>query len=249
MIYMEHLAVNIFNVEIAGHTAQIETSHVRSLAICRNFITDKPAEFILHIDQQDIDKEREQYERLNGTCTLWDGALETLAFHRLLSERLIDYNVIMMHGAAISYNNSAFIFSAPSGTGKSTHIMKWLRNLPEAYVINGDKPFIVMDNNPMVCGSPWSGKEGLYSNSIVPLKAIVFMERSQENQIRQIPFSEAFFDLYREVNHTDNVLKMQKTLGLLQILKDKVAFYKFCFNNYKDNCFDIAYKTLVGGVK
>lgn len=106
--------------------------------------------------------------------------------HSLLSTKLIDYGAFLMHGVAVAYDNRAYIFSAKSGTEKSTHALQWIKHLPEALIINGDKPIIATntDGRPtMACGSPWGGKENYYTNTMVPLKSIVMMERAEENQI------------------------------------------------------------------
>ena len=140
-----------------------------------------------------------------------------------------------------------YIFSAASGTGKTTHICKWLRHLPKAFVVNGDKPFLKFKNDGTVlaCGSPWAGKENLYTNTMVPLKAIVLMERAEENHIEQISFAEAFPFLLQQIYRPINEEKMRKTLQMLQRLSLAVTFWRFQCNNYKDDCFDVIYNALV----
>ena len=237
--------VNRFKIRIANRICEIETLHIRSMAICRSFITNDPPELTVCIRQQDIDQERAQYEEIYGECTLWDGALEVLALHRLLSEKLIEYNTLMMHGAAVAYQDKAYLFTAPSGTGKTTHILQWLKHLPDAFVVNGDKPFIGMNHPPMVYGSPWAGKESLYNNTSVPLKAIVLLERAPINHICRISFSDAFPALYKQIYRPENPELMRKTLRMLKGLNDTVLFYRFQCNNFREDCFDTAYNALV----
>lgn len=237
-----------FKVGIAGHIVGIETIHARAMAMCHNFITDQKPEFNIKIDLQDIEKEREKYIAEHGECKIKDSSLEIMALQRKLSDGLNNFGVIMLHGAAVVYDNKTYIFSAKSGTGKSTHIFKWISNLSEAYVINGDKPFISTDPIPMVYGSPWAGKEDLYRNSSAPLKAIVFLERDEDNSILRIAFPEAFPLLYEQIYRTNDNIQMRKTLASLQKLGEKVEFYKFKINNFKDDCFRVAYDTLVRGL-
>ena len=237
-----------FNVKIAGHVAGVESLHIRTKAICRDFITDETPEFYIHITQEDIDKEREMHKAVFGDCTLWDGSLEPVALHELLSTKLIDYDCFMMHGVAVAYQGNSYVFSAKSGVGKSTHALKWLENLLEAKIVNGDKPIISMQADgmkPLACGTPWAGKENIYTNIMVPLKAIVFMERSEDNQIDRISFTEAFPLLLQQVFQTPDEIKMRKTLQLMQRLYPEVSFWRFRCNNFKEDCFDIAYKALV----
>ena len=72
--------------------------------------------------------------------------------------------------STILYN----LFTAKSGTGKSTHTRYWLEAFGNrAAIINDDKPFIRLDTPaPMICGAPWSGKHGLDTNLSVPLAGI-----------------------------------------------------------------------------
>lgn len=241
-----------FRIKIAGHVAEVESLHIRSKAICRDFLSDGLPEFKIRLEQQDIDKERNIYTELYGDCTLWDSTLETFALHALLSTKLIDYGSFMMHGAAVAYDSSAYVFSAKSGTGKTTHVLQWLKHLPGAKIINGDKPIITIGDDrqtTMVCGSPWGGKENYYTNIMVPLRSIVFMERAEENSIKRIPFAEAFTSFLPQVFHPDDEEKMRQTLRLMQQLKHEVSFWHFQFNNFKEDCFDVAYNALVRGAK
>ena len=141
------------------------------------------------------------------------------------------------------------MFTAPSGVGKTTHILKWLDHCPDAFVVNGDKPFILVPpdkGQPLVFGSPWSGKENMYTNTTVPLKSIILMERSEDNHIEQISFAEAFPSLFQQVYRPDEPEKMQMTLHLLQALTPSVSFWRFQCNNFKEECFQVAYSALHG---
>ncbi len=238
-----------FKLRIAGYVIQVETQHIRTSAICHHFLTDGTPDFSLRIEQQDIDAEKEKMIRSDGDCTLWDSSLEVLAFFTRLTERLIDEGTLLMHGAVIALDGQAYLFTAPSGTGKTTHIMQWLDHCPDAFVVNGDKPFIRFSGDgtpPLACGSPWAGKEGLTSRAAVPLKAIVLLERAENNHIDPISFTEAFPTLLRQTYHPEDPEKMRKTLQLLRRLTPAVSFWRFRCNNFKDDCFPTAYRALTG---
>lgn len=97
----------------------------------------------------------------------------------------------------------------------------------------------------MVCGSPWAGKENMYTNAMVPLKSIILIERSEYNYIEQISFTEAFPFLLQQVFRPDEEEKARKTIRLMQHLHPAVSFWRFKCNNFKDDCFDVAYNALV----
>lgn len=237
-----------FNFFIAGFVIHAETFHTRPKAICRDYIVnDTPSDIDICITEKDIDLDRIEYEAIFDIFDPWEGFLEVSTLCRLVTERLIDYDTILLHGATIAVDQKAYIFSAPSGTGKTTHILKWLKNLRQSTVVNGDKPFLKFEKNGTVnaCGSPWAGKENMNTNKIVPLKSIVLMERAEENYIEQISFAEAFPKLLQQVYHPKDEGKMRKTLHLLQRLNTAVSFWRFQCNNFKDDCFEVAYNALV----
>ncbi len=99
----------------------------------------------------------------------------------------------VLHGSAIAYKGEGVIFSAPSGTGKSTHTSLWKQCFGDDVVfVNDDKPALrFKDGKTMMYGAPWSGKTDLNTNICVPLKAIVAVQRGEENSIEQLPFTDA----------------------------------------------------------
>ena len=80
---------------------------------------------------------------------------------------------------------------------------------------------------------------------MVPLKAIVLMERGENNKIEEITFEKALSFLLRQTYMPEDVEKMKKTLALVAKLKDGVKFYKYVFNNMKDDAFEVAYGMIV----
>ena len=80
---------------------------------------------------------------------------------------------------------------------------------------------------------------------MVPVKAIIIMERSENNHIERISFSESFLYLLQQVYNPEDEEKMRKTLRLMQQMSSSVSFWHFQFNNFKEDCFDVAYRALV----
>ena len=93
---------------------------------------------------------------------------------------------IVLHAAAIEYNGGGIVVSAPAGTGKSTHCDLWTENYGAEY-INGDRPLLrIVGDEPVVCGTAWSGTASIYKNVRVPLTAIIFIEQHPENIIEKL---------------------------------------------------------------
>ena len=242
--------MNHFNVCIAGHVIRLETLHAQIQADFVDYPADGTPEFCVHVEQRDIEAARMQSSSPQRDDPRYDLILEKQALHRLLTERLLDEDILLLHGAVIAVEDQAFLFTAPSGTGKTYQIYHWLINCPDAFVVNGDKPFIRFSDDgtpPLACGSPWAGKENLYTNTMVPLKAIVLMERTENhNHIEQISFASAFPTLLQQTYRPEDADKTRKTLQLLRRLDPAVSFWRFRFDNFKPDCFTTAYRALTG---
>ncbi|MEE3450587.1 MAG: PqqD family protein [Acutalibacteraceae bacterium] len=110
--------------------------------------------------------------------------------------RLVSTNNIMIHAAAVIYQNQGILFCGVSGAGKSTQANLWKKYL-KAEILNYDKPCIIKNNSKYyVSGSPWSGKEGVYKNEYVDIRSIVFVNKSSENRIKKCTPSNAYAYLY-----------------------------------------------------
>ncbi|MBE7051031.1 MAG: hypothetical protein E7395_00475 [Ruminococcaceae bacterium] len=94
----------------------------------------------------------------------------------------------VFHSSSLCCSDGGVLFSAESGTGKSTHTALWLSEFDDAQIINDDTPIIKLNRTGGVdlCGTPWAGTTGINLNKVVPLKAIVFIERSKTNSIRRV---------------------------------------------------------------
>lgn len=109
-------------------------------------------------------------------------------------EALLHFDGFMLHSSGVVKDGYAYLFSADPGTGKSTHTGLWQKYFGEdkALIINDDKPAIRMvDDKLYVYGTPWSGKTDKNINMRVPLGAIVFLERAEDNWVKRIQSSEA----------------------------------------------------------
>lgn len=105
--------------------------------------------------------------------------------------RLLFHQGILIHAAAIEWEGKGIMFSAPSGTGKTTQANLW-KQFMGAVVLNGDRSVVrIIDEKPYVHGSPWCGSSQEYLNRRSPLSAIIILEQAQENSIRRLDKKEA----------------------------------------------------------
>jgi len=120
---------------------------------------------------------------------------ELYAMNIPLCEWLPSHDRLTMHGVALEYNGKSYIFTAESGTGKSTRAFLCQQLLGKdsdgkwrATIINGDKPILWFRNDRVLaCGTPWSGKEGLQANRCVPLGGIFLLQRLEDAPSDSIP--------------------------------------------------------------
>lgn len=138
--------------------------------------------------------------RQHPTLTLTD--FEYMFTGLVFSDRLTYLNGMILHGSSLAFDGNGLVFSAPSGTGKSTHAALWRRQYGERVcMINDDKPAIRFDvaGTPVIYGTPWSGKTDLNTNTAAPLRALVFLERQSQNTIRQLSATESLLYIGREL--------------------------------------------------
>lgn len=180
-----------FLMKIAGHTARVESLFESTRDYFRSYLCDGQPDFSVTVtrenllfEQQLADEEaREEGFRLRRFT---DPFLERAAIQRAFAEYLFDRDILLFHGSLVAVDGQGYLFTARSGTGKSTHTRLWCQVFGDrAVMVNDDKPFLqIFPTGVTAWGSPWSGKHGLDTNLAVPLRGICLLERGAENRIR-----------------------------------------------------------------
>ncbi len=224
-----------FTVRLADVNIKVTSIYSDVYDLCKDYLTDDEPEFSVEIVQADIDYEKVVNIReaeVEGIPVIEypDSYLETLAVYRKIASLLLDREIMLMHGAVVAVDDKAWLFTAPSGTGKTTHINLWLENIPGSYVVNGDKPLIRLSPSPVVYGTPWAGKEGLNRNVGVPLCGIVLLNRGVENEIEEVSFATCMPVLVQQSYRPKDRVGVEKTLGLICKLGKAVPLYSLKCN-------------------
>lgn len=169
---------------------------------------------------------------------------EYLAIYRALSEAMLSFDGFLMHASVLEKDGVAYAFTAPSGTGKSTHARIWRENIENVHMVNDDKPIIrLIDGIPHACGTPWCGKHMLGENVVVPLGGICFLEQAAENSIsRREPSDEMHAILSQIYRPTDRDLLI-KTLELADRVFGGVPIWRMKCNMKPEAAF-MSYKTM-----
>lgn len=223
--------------KIADKVIEVTSLHEKVHNYCKDYASDEVADFLVSTTQEDIDfeaqreiicAEREGREPLKSS----DDYREELAVYRKIAEKMPDYNTVLFHGSVIAVDGQGFLFTAKSGTGKSTHTRLWREYFGDkAIMVNDDKPLLkITDNGVIAYGTPYNGKHQLGCNMSVPIKALCILTRGEKNSIVRIEKSDAYAMLLQQVYRPIKTLQMAKTLRLIDELAVNVELYRLTCN-------------------
>lgn len=241
-----------FTLRIAEHGIAVKAMFESTRSFCAEYLWEGKADFSVEISPADIAFEREKSARedeIEGipVRNFSDGYLETIAVQRKITEALFGYDVLLFHGSVVAVDGQGYLFTAKSGTGKSTHTRLWRQLLGDrAVMVNDDKPFLhCTEAGVTVYGTPWNGKHGLSTNMAVPLRAVCILERGTENRIRRIDAKEALFWLLQQSSRPQQPSLMGRYLELLDTMAAGTAFYRLqC--NMEPEAARVAYEAMSG---
>ncbi|MBQ3235333.1 MAG: hypothetical protein IJA97_04140 [Clostridia bacterium] len=210
--------------KIAGIVMEIayKFSYTEDMLKKYEYFGGEPTAVTVRIDEDDF---KSEVLRSNGEP---DCFIENSAILRKLSNILLqDYNAMLFHGSTVKYNDKAYIFTAPSGTGKSTHTKLLKEYLGDKITyINDDKPILKVEGDGvMVYGSPWNGKHGLGENTCAPLEAICVVTRADTNSIEKVSPVSFMQVLFEQSMGFDDEVGAGKVLEILSSVLSGAKFY------------------------
>ena len=225
-----------FTISLAGIPVGVSALYQSTEDFCRDYLTDEGPEFRVEITREDISAEK-KYSALQDQRDgipqrrIKSSYLETLALYRKVALPLLERDTLVFHGSVVALNGRAYLFTAPSGTGKTTHTRLWLENIEGSYVLNGDKPLLrLTGERTLVCGTPWQGKENYGCREILPLDAICVLERAKENRIERIDLGGALPTLFRQTHTPSDPSAIAKTTSLIGKIAGTVRLYRMGCN-------------------
>lgn len=144
---------------------------------------------------------------------------------------LLAHDGLMLHASCVEKDGFAYLFSAKSGTGKSTHTHLWLQAFSDSRILNDDKPALrKIDGRYFACGTPFSGKFDESVNAQVPVRALVFLERAAENKIEWMPAAQAIPLFLSQTLRPAGQEKMAQLLDILDELLKAVPVFRLQCN-------------------
>ncbi len=219
----------MFNLLLAEHVFRVHCRYPFTERLCADYRTDLPFEAEICVSAEDIARENLSQDE-NGGGSFADDYLESLAVYRKICESLLDHDILLFHSSALAVGGKAYLFAAPSGTGKSTHTRLWRERFGEKVtMINDDKPLLkVTEEKVTVYGTPYGGKDGIQTNTSAEVGGIVLLHRAAENTITPIGADEAFPALLNQTYRRNDPAGMEKTLDLVWRLTKLPLFSLGC---------------------
>ena len=188
--------MDTFSIKVAGCTVELGTVCEKTPLYFKEVLSDEPAVCRVALSGARIAGARPRY-----TEDADDAFVEFCELSAAVSDALLPRGIGGFHGVAFLYRGRAWIFTGPSGIGKTTQYINWKRLYEkEITMICGDKPFLRREptGEITVCSSPWCGKERMKNDIEAPLGGIVCLLQRKENRIRPLPPGEAAIPLYRQ---------------------------------------------------
>lgn len=232
--------------KIAEHVILLVTQFEYTHKMCESYKTEEKPDVILETDGDDVTFEREKSDREaeyegRQPIAYSDDYLESLAVLRKLANILLDDGFLLFHGTSLALDGEGYIFTAKSGTGKSTHAHFWRKTFGERVVmINDDKPILkVTDGGVTVFGSPWNGKHGIGNNTSAPLKALAILHRGEKNEVVRTCKNDAFGMLLQQTYRPNDSVALARLLPLIDKLAENVSLYNVYCNLSDDTASEI----------
>ena len=231
----------LFTIQLAEKRIHIRPLYAMIKEYCKDYIVADDTEYAMcfHIatTQSDIDFEREKSAREDikegiPVRRFSDAYLETLAVYRKIADCLLSCDTLLFHGSVIAVDGEGYLFTAKSGTGKSTHTRLWREYFGErAVMVNDDKPLLrITDSGVTAYGTPWDGKHRLSTNIAVPLKGICILARDTTNHIEQAESHAAYPLIVQQTNRSLSSDGMKQTLSLIDRMLHVVPVYRLGCN-------------------
>ena len=240
-----------FCTRIADISFKVVCYHTSTRQLCRDYLIPDGTDCqeTIRITPEDLQQERQRMlkkaDRYPEYLHASDASVESMHLCRRIAEILPKYDRILFHSSALAIDGQAVLFTATSGTGKSTHARLWREVFGDRVeMINDDKPILhVTEDTAVVYGSPWRGKHGLGSNTCAPIKAVCQICRDSENKITDL-WSKEFFPVAMQQTYAPEDLdSMIRTVRAVSRLIKQTGIYRICCNMEPD-----AAKTAYDGI-
>ena len=205
-------------------------------------------ELYIEVSDEMLEYERSLNTEIHGS-PMADTLCEVVAALRVICDYIINKGGFFLHCSCLSIDGKAVVFTAPSGTGKSTHAALWRRYFGDRVeMINDDKPLVrEKDGSFIIYGTPWNGKHRIGNNISAPISAVFFLEQAPVNSVKKLSSFEALSRLLQQTVLPSDRGDTEKLLDMLGRLIENTPMYRLgC--NISDEAVITAYNAMIGGM-
>ena len=213
-----------FKIELVNTIFEINAFNESTLKYCSDFLSDKESNYVITMTKEGLENEK----HINEDGKVYANE-EISALYRKIADIFVMEDILVMHGSSFKVDNNAFVVTARSGVGKSTHVNLLKEYLKDRFTyINDDKPLLKIKGDKLTLySSPWNGKERRGNNTSAPLRSIIFLNRGLSNTYKKLSNNdEVYFKLLSQIYLPRDKAKREKALKLIDILLKSVTFYK-----------------------
>ena len=205
---------------------------------------DQTVDFEINVTYEEIS----DYIRKSKTPCSQGGAESVLILTKLCNTVLESFNGFFFHSSSLMLDGEAYVFTALSGTGKSTHTALWCKHFGDRVtMINDDKPIIRKQNGSFyIYGTPWMGKADIGNNIKSPVKAVYILQRGTKNSATEVRIGDVFKHILEATLVPTDKKNMITLLSLLDEFFTSVPLYLLTCNTDESavqTAYDIANKT------
>ena len=221
-----------FRIKIAGKVLDINAFNETTKRYCGKFLSEENPDYVITMNEEDL--KNESSNSPNGQVYVNE---EISALYRKIADLFVNEGIIVFHGSSFMVNGGGFIITARSGVGKSTH-SKLLSDLigEDFKYINDDKPLLLVNDSVTIYSSPWNGKERRGNNISAPLKAIMFLGRSEKPNFRKIVNKEEIYiKMLSQIYLPKEKSKREKALKIADKLLKNINFYEINVNTDEES--------------
>ena len=217
-----------FKIKIANLVLLINAFNETTKKYCQDFLSEEEPNYAITMNEEDL--KNESSNSIDGKVYVNE---EISALYRKIANLFVEEGIVVFHGSSFKVDDIGYIITARSGVGKSTHsrLLKQLIGDDFTY-INDDKPLLkVNDKDVTIYGNPWNGKERRGNNVSAPLKAVLFLSRSEKPSFKKIiNKEEIYIKLLSQIYLPKEKDQREKALKLVDTLLKNINFYEINVN-------------------
>ena len=214
---------------IAGLNISVDLQNERTIEYFADYLVpDCDPDIAVIVTEEMLQYEREHAET---PCSEWVN--ESVAILRVICDRIVhDYDGFFLHCSCLEIDGGAVVFTAPPGTGKSTHARMWREHFGDRVtMINDDKPLVRRTGDDFIIyGTPWNGKHSISTNTSAPIRAVFFLEQAKENCTEPLDAVSALTLLLRQTVIPSDKADLSLLLDMLSALIERVPMFRLKCN-------------------